>query len=123
MWGMCDLRAGGFGIATTGADATGGVGGGGACPACGCAVAERRVTASAPAASPVPRSALREIVIDDSEARYHRAMKWIGGGVVLAGHAAAAEDRHIDWFAGDLDLGGGGGTPATEGVFLGRVRG
>jgi hypothetical protein len=43
--------------------------------------------------------------------------------VVLAlGRPASAQDLNIDWFALDLDLGGGIAWPDAEGVFLGRVR-
>jgi len=49
---------------------------------------------------------------------------WRSIAIVLAlGRTAAAEENlHIDWFAVDLDLGGGVVSPATEGVFLSRVR-
>jgi hypothetical protein len=57
-------------------------------------------------------------------ARYDRRLRALAIPIVLVlGRTAAAEDNlHIDWFAVDLDLGGGVVSPATEGVFLSRVR-
>jgi hypothetical protein len=56
--------------------------------------------------------------------RYDRRLRAFAILIVLAlGRTAAAEDNlTIDWFAVDLDLGGGMVSPATEGVFLSRVR-
>lgn len=46
--------------------------------------------------------------------------------VLVLGRGASADerkdDRKIDWFALDVDLGGGVVAPDIEGVFLGRVR-
>jgi hypothetical protein len=43
-------------------------------------------------------------------------------GVLALPRGAAADERHIDWFALDVDLGGGVAWPDREGVFLGRAR-
>ena len=40
---------------------------------------------------------------------------------MVSAHVASAEPRHIDWFAFDLDL-GGGRTLDREWFFLGRTR-
>ncbi len=42
--------------------------------------------------------------------------------VLALGRRAGADELKIDWFALDLDLGGGVAGPDVEGVFLGRVR-